>query len=166
METNHFMIDQLLDQWENKIRETTELFVSLGRESAMEPVSPGKNRVIYLLGHLVAVHDLLFEALELGGRSYGQYDQLFLTPQHASNAYPDYGLLLKNWISVNDALSPRLRQFTAEDWKSKHHYVSEADFLAQPKRNKFNVFTSRNAHLFHHAGQLALIRINPDPNDD
>jgi hypothetical protein len=155
MESNNFMINQLLDQWENKIRETTELFESLDEQLA---VSPGKNRVIYLLGHLLAIHDRLFEALELDERSYPEYDELFLTPQHPANNYPAYKLLLQQWGSVNETLSFHLRQLSQDDWLSKHHYVSEADFIVAPKRNKFNVFLSRNAHLFHHAGQLALIR--------
>jgi hypothetical protein len=159
METHQFMIDQLLDQWENKIRETTDLFEAIGEGMAMEPVAPGKNRVIYLLGHLIVVHDLLFEALELGSRSFSNYDQLFLTPQHVSNIYPPYELLLQQWTSLNSKLTARLRQLSINEWHSKHHYISEADFVVQPKRNKFNIFISRNSHLFHHAGQLALIRV-------
>jgi len=153
-----FMIDLILDQWENKIIETTEVFGSIGAQNAMQPVAPGKNRVIYLLGHLIAVHDRLFEALNLNERRYPEYDEMFLTPQHPSNQYPAYELLLEQWISTNETLLPGLRLLTVQDWQSKHHYVSDYDFNLNPKRNKFSVFLSRNAHLFHHSGQLALIR--------
>ena len=151
------MINQLLDQWDNKIQETTDLFVSFREQHAMEPVGPGKNRVIYILGHLIVASDCFLAALELNGRCYPEYDELFLTPQHPANEYPAYDLLLQQWVSINEILSAYLRQLSPADWKSKHNYISETDFIFEHKRNKFNVLLNRNAHLFHHAGQLALI---------
>jgi hypothetical protein len=159
MENYNFMIDQLLDQWENKIQETTDLFIAIGEQFAMEPVAPGKNRVIYLLGHLIVASDCFLAALEPDARRYPEYDELFLTPQHHANEYPAYELLLQQWVSINEVLFAYLRQLSPADWKSKHNYISETDFIFEPKRNKFNVLLNRNAHLFHHAGQLALIRI-------
>ncbi|HWK07030.1 MAG TPA: hypothetical protein VNS58_25520 [Puia sp.] len=113
MENDKFIIDLILKQWESKIKETTRLFESLGESSAMDPVAQGRNRVIYLLGHLVAVHD---------------------------------------------RLSNKLKEMDTKSWLEKHHYVSEADFLLRPERNKLNVLLSRLSHLFHHYGQLVLVR--------
>jgi len=154
------MIGQLLDMWENKIEETTELFELLGDRFATEPVAPGKNRVIYLLGHLLVIHDGIFEALELGKRSYTHYDELFLTPQHPANKYPPYDLLLHKWISLNKTLTFQLRHIPFDEWRSKHHYISDTDFALHPTKNKFCVFQCTTMHLFHHSGQLALIHID------
>lgn len=158
MEKTDFFISQFIDQWENKIIETTELFGSLGAGNSMLRLAPCKNRVIYLLGHLLVVHDRMFEILEIDERKFDSYDDLFLTPQHASNIYPDYDLMLVQWKSLNDSLTFRLKQFTSDDWLAKHRFVSEDDFSKNKKRNKFSVLLSRNAHLFHHAGQLSLVQ--------
>ncbi len=41
-------------------------------------VSPGKNRVLYLLGHLAAVHDAMLPLLMIGERSFAHLDDAFL----------------------------------------------------------------------------------------
>jgi hypothetical protein len=97
MANNNIVIEQLLDQWDSKVRQTTETFKSLGSKHAMQPVAPGRNRVIYLLGHLLAVQDRLFDAMELGDAIYPELDHLFLAPQHASNVYPPFEELLCKW---------------------------------------------------------------------
>ena len=153
------MIGQLLDMWENKVQETTEVFRSLGESRAREAVAPGKNRVIYLLGHLLVMHDGIFETLELGGRTCKGYDELFLLPQHAANQYPSYHLLLEQWIALNKTLTFKLRQLSPQQWRSKHRYISEADFESHPNKNRFCGFQCLLTHLYHHAGQLALIRL-------
>lgn len=154
------MIEQLLEVWENKIKETTEIFELLGERRAMKPVAPGKNRLIYLLGHLLVIHDGIFETLEVGKRRYTHYDDLFLTPQHPANVYPPYGLLLQQWIALNETLIFQLRYISPDEWLSKQHYISEMDFILQPNKNKFYGFQCLTGHLFHHLGQLALIEID------
>ena len=152
------MSTQLLDMWRNKIHESTEMFESLGANMAMEPVAPGKNRVIYLLGHLLVIHDAIFDSLELGKRRYAHYDVLFLTPQHPANAYPPFGLLLQEWIVLNEDLTRQLSSLSHSQWQSKLHYVSEADFILKPYKNRFCGFQCLITHLYHHSGQMELIR--------
>jgi uncharacterized damage-inducible protein DinB len=158
MEQYNFVIEQLLNQWKNKVNQTTEGFRRLSEGSAMEAVAPDKNTAIYLLGHLITVHDGMFEALNLGERNYPDYDGLFLTAQHADSTYPDFDLLLERWISLNDKLYSSIIGIKQEDWLTRHHYVSDADFLLEPHRNKLSILLTRFAHMFHHGGQLALIK--------
>lgn len=159
METNHFMVGQLLDMWWNKVEETTGIFGTLGEHNGMWPVAPGKNRIIYLLGHLLVIHDGLFTTLEIGDRRYTYYDDLFLNPQHTANVYPSYSLLLDQWSELNDHLHQHLSKLTVEDWLSRHHHISEENFRQQPGKNKFCAMLCITAHLYHHAGQLALISV-------
>ena len=159
MEANDLIVRQVLDTWWNKVEETTSLFDTIGEQNAMWPVAPGKNRVIYLLGHLLVIHDGLLTTLEIGERRYASYDELFLTPQHTANVYPPYTLLLDQWIDLNMHLRNKLAALTGTDWLSKHHHISEENFRLQPGKNKFCALLCMTTHLFHHAGQLALISV-------
>jgi uncharacterized damage-inducible protein DinB len=154
---HNFVIEQLLNQWKSKVNQTTEAFRKIGTASAMEPVAPGKNTVIYLLGHLIAVHDRMFEALDLGERNFPDYDGLFLSAQQTDITYPSFELLLEQWIILNDQLYGKFSQFSPEEWLTRHHYVNDADFLLEPNRNKLSILLTRFTHIFHHGGQLALI---------
>lgn len=158
MEQYNFVIEQILNHWKGKVNQTTEIFKKIGAASAMEPVAPGKNTAIYLLGHLIAVHDRMFEALNLGERNYVAYEGLFLTAQQSTDAYPDFETLLEQWIVLNDQLYGKFMQLSPGDWLKQHHYVSKSDFLLEPHRNKLSILLTRFTHIFHHGGQLALIK--------
>lgn len=49
---------------------TNKIFDNLSDEQLMHEVSPGRNRGIYLLGHLTAVHDLMLPLLRFGEAKY------------------------------------------------------------------------------------------------
>jgi hypothetical protein len=51
----------------------------LSEQQLLEEVARGKNRLIYLWGHLIAVHDGMLPLLDLGERSYPELDATFLT---------------------------------------------------------------------------------------
>ncbi|MEO6355446.1 MAG: DinB family protein, partial [Ferruginibacter sp.] len=51
------IIKMILDSWNLQISKTGDLINSLTDEQLMQEVAPGRNRGIYLLGHLIAVHD-------------------------------------------------------------------------------------------------------------
>jgi hypothetical protein len=121
-------------------------------------VAPDRNTVSYLLGHLVVVHDKLLEGLGLGERLHPEWDGLFLTQQQDSPSYPTYEELLGTWQQVNATLRAGLATLSMTDWLTKHAYVSDADFARKPHRNKLNLLLSRIGHLFHHGGQLALVK--------
>jgi uncharacterized damage-inducible protein DinB len=152
------IVDLILNQLEGKVQQTTAVFTTLGAEAAQVPVAPDRNTVSYLLGHLVAVHDKLLEGLDLGQRLHPEWDSLFLTPQQAGSEYPAYQDLLGAWQQVNAALVAGFATLSIDDWLTKHAYVSDADFAREPHRNKLNLLLSRTGHLFHHGGQLALVK--------
>jgi hypothetical protein len=136
---------------------TTEVFRSLGKSRILEAIAPGKNKVIYLLAHLLVIHDSIFETMELGKRAYTDYDELFLTPQHTANQYPSYKLLMDQWVSMNETLTFRLRHMSLDQWGTKHRYISDADFMLHSIKNKFCSFQCLLTYLSHHAGQLELV---------
>ena len=152
------IVELVLNQLKGKVEQTTAVFTTLGAEAAQMPVAPDRNTVGYLLGHLVAVHDKLLEGLSLGERLHPEWDSLFLAPQQDGSAYPAYQDLLGAWQQVNTALVAGFATLSVADWLTKHAYISDTDFAREPHRNKLNLLLSRTGHLFHHSGQLALVK--------
>jgi hypothetical protein len=125
-----------------------------------KPVAAGKNRVIYLLGHLVAVHDGMIPLLNLGTRHYPQLDALFVqAPDNPETEMPPAAELRRHWVSVNAFLTDKFREWKPEDWLQRHSAVSAEDFAKEPHRNRLNVVLNRTGHVSYHAGQLALLKL-------
>ena len=59
MTTEKSLIDSALRGWKFNVDRAEELFGGLSPEELEREVAPGKNRLIYLWGHLAAVNDAL-----------------------------------------------------------------------------------------------------------
>jgi hypothetical protein len=152
-------IKMVLDAWHSQIKASDELFDSLSDELLMKEVAPGKNRGIYLLGHLMAVHDRMLPLLGLGNQIYPQLYTTFVdSPDKAIADLPEIRELRKYWKEVNTILSGNYSKLTPAEWFQKHNAVSEADFKKEPHRNKLNVVINRTNHLANHLGQLLLLK--------
>lgn len=150
----------VLANWETAIKRATDLFDKCSDADLLKPIAPGKNRVIYLLGHLTAVADRMLPLLGLGDRHYPQLDDLFLTkPDDPAAAFPGAGELRTQWKDINRELTEKLRSWKPEEWLMKHESVSATDFAKEPHRNRLNVVLSRTGHVSYHQGQLALVKL-------
>ncbi|HEY4289892.1 MAG TPA: DinB family protein [Puia sp.] len=152
------IVDQLISQWETTFIQATKQFDQLASFAWDQPVTPGRNKVNYLVGHLVTAADKVIEAMELGPRLYPELDIMFFEAQSDSAVYPPYDELREKWIRVNEYLLEKWKGMAAGDWLTRHHYISDADFRHQPHRNKLAIFITRFAHLCVHMGQLRLIK--------
>jgi len=65
MNSNELMVKMSLDGWNGYLSRTSKLFEELSDEQLQHEVSPGRNTGVYLLGHLVAVHDTMIALLGL-----------------------------------------------------------------------------------------------------
>jgi len=65
MTRDQIFVKMAVDGWDGQVTATSKLFDQLTDEQLMEEVAPGKNRGIYLLGHLVSVHDKMLSLLLL-----------------------------------------------------------------------------------------------------
>src|ERR1700736_1835942 len=70
-------IDSALRNWKSNVDRTSEFFGALSEEQLLQEISPGKNRLIYLWGHLTAVNDALLPLLGLGERLHPEIDLMF-----------------------------------------------------------------------------------------
>ena len=150
----------VLANWELTINRMTAAFDRFSDADLLRPIAPGKNRVIYVLGHLIAVHDRLLPLLGLSERQYPELDALFVTsPDNPDASLPATASLRGRWTDINRLLTERLRAWKPEDWLAKHESVSAADFAKEPHRNRLNVVLSRTGHVSYHAGQVALLKL-------
>ena len=156
--SNQLAIKMVLDTWHSKIKETDSLIDKLSDEQLQQEVSPGRNRGIYLIGHLVAVHDHLLPLLGFGENSYPELLETFIKhPDKTRDITISTTELRKFWKSINTSLANHFNNVSTDEWFQKHTSVSAADFQKEPHRNKLNVIISRTNHLFYHNGQLALL---------
>lgn len=157
---DELFVATVLANWELTLKRISAVFDRHTDADLLRPVAPGKNRVIYLLGHLVTVHDMMIPLLGLGERHYPHLDALFVqNPDNTEAAFPAADELRRQWVSVNSFLTDRLRQWKPEEWLQRHTAVSPEDFAKEPSRNRLNVVLSRTGHVSYHAGQLALLKL-------
>ena len=149
----------VLDSWNSRVKQADEMFGKLTDEQLQKEIAPGRNRAIYLLGHLTAVHDKMLPLLDFEKQQFPQYDETFLTkPDKAVAEIPSAKELRASWRSANEKLAAHFSKMKTDDWFKKHTSVSEEDFAKEPHRNKLNVVLGRAGHLASHIGQLALIK--------
>jgi hypothetical protein len=148
-----------LKTWNLNLERANKLFLPLTEEELQQEIAPGKNRLLYLLGHLTAVHDRMLPLLVLGPRLYPEYDPLFITsPDRSSPTLPSGAELKKAWQHVNETLQVGFDRIAPADWLHKHGQVSDEDFEKDPSRNRFSVLLSRTGHIAYHLGQAVLTR--------
>ncbi|MCR8560310.1 DinB family protein [Mucilaginibacter sp. BJC16-A38] len=152
------IIDQCVKTWEQRVAQASKLIDSLSEWAMDKEVAPGRNKVVYVIGHLLVVHDKLVEGMEFGERSYADLDPLFLDAQQPDAKYPETAWIKENWHKLNEFLNQKFNEMPVADWLSKHAYVSAEDFALQPERNKLNLLLSRTNHLSSHNGQLVLVK--------
>ena len=163
MTQESLIIKIALNAWEQNISRTDKLITSLSDEQLMREISPGRNRGIYLLGHLVAVHDASLQVLGIGERKYAHLDKAFIQePDKSGLELPALDELRSNWAEQIKSLNTYFNGLTVAEWFSKHTAISDEDFAREPHRNKLSVLLTRTNHLSYHFGQLALLKHKED----
>jgi len=78
MSKETLVIKMIHDAWKMQIGRANKLINELSDEQLLGEVAPGRNTGLYLLGHLVAVHDAMMPLLGLGDLKYPNLDIIFL----------------------------------------------------------------------------------------
>lgn len=152
-------IKMVLDAWYTQIKYADDLFKVLPDQQLLNEVAPGKNRGIYLLGHLTAVHDKMLSLLGLGNPLYPHLYGIFVErSDKVSSDGPGPNELRQYWKEVNSNLTSNFSKLSPAEWFQKHTAVFEDDFAKEPHRNKLNIIVNRTNHLANHLGQLLLLK--------
>ena len=145
--------------WNTQIDRADKLFGGFSSEELLREIAPGRNRLLYLWGHLTAVHDAMLPLLSLGQRLHPEFDIAFVSnPDKSRTAIPSHEQVRRAWNAVNATLRKGFEQMSWSDWGQRHSAVSEEDFVKDPSRSRFAVLLSRTNHLSYHLGQAMLGR--------
>lgn len=153
------MVKMILDRWDGAVKSCDALVNSLSDEQLQKEIAPGKNRGIYVFGHLIAVHDLMLPLLDLGAKRYPELGKPFVeSPDKAVSELPTIAELKSIWNKQKEDLKQLFDGLKTEDWFERHTAVSEEDFAKEPHRNKLNIILTRTTHLTYHTGQLVYLK--------
>jgi hypothetical protein len=153
------LIDSALRGWKSNVEQADKLFGALSPGELEQEIAPGRNRLIYVWGHLAAVNDALLPLLTIGERLHPEFDGMFVSNPDKSVQLTISAESLKTaWQEINQKLRDGFAKFSPSDWTKRHTAVSEEDFEQEPHRNRFAVLLGRTAHLAYHVGQATLAR--------
>jgi hypothetical protein len=159
MNSDNTMLKMIFDRWDASIKDCVTLLNSLTDEQLQKEIAPGKNRGVYLVGHLIAVHDDMLRLLDMGEKQYPEMLTPFITsPDKAVDELPSATELRERWSAQCTVLKQKFEKLQPGQWLEKHTAVSAEDFAKEPHRNKLNIILSRTTHLTYHTGQLALLK--------
>lgn len=157
--SDQIAVKMVLDSWNKQVGVANKLFDSLSDEQLMKEVAPGRNRGVYLLGHLAAENDNMLRLLNFGEVKYPKlYEDFVVKADKEVAVIPSIGELRKCWTDSCNELSRHFSKMTSEDWFEKHTSVSAEDFAKEPHRNKLNIVLVRAGHLQSHFGQLVFLK--------
>lgn len=159
MDSNQTMVKMVFDRWHALVKNFSTSLDALSDEQLQQEITPGRNRGIYLLGHLVAVHDDMIRLLDFGEKVYPEFFEIFIkSPDKTVAEIPSAKELRAAWNKMNETLNANFYKMQANDWFQRHTAVTEEEFAKEPHRNKLNIMLTRSTHLAYHHGQFILIR--------
>jgi hypothetical protein len=159
MTQEEIFIKTAITAWETWTSRATKTFAALTDEQMLLEIAPGKNRAVYLLGHLIAVNDAMIPQLRLGEASHSNLNEPFLKqPDRSVSEIPPVADLRQFWTEVHATLAQKFATLTPAEWLERHALVSEEDFAAAPQRNRLSILLSRTSHVSYHLGQLLLLK--------
>jgi hypothetical protein len=159
MTTEELMSTTAVNTWKLVIGRFDKGISPLTDEQLQQQVAPGRNRLLYLLGHLTAVHDRMFSLLDIGERLHPELDDVYITNPDKTRPDPLSPTDLKQaWTDVNAKLAATFEKLAPEEWLQKHTAVSDEDFAKDPTRNRLAILLSRTSHTAFHTGQAVLVK--------
>ena len=158
MASDEVVIQTAISSWEQVINRVGTLCSSCSEEQLLVGVAPGKNRILYLWGHLTAVNDAMFGVLRLGERLHPELDAVFIAQPDRSMALPTSAGIARCWESIQTELRLRFTALSPNGWLERHGNVSAEEFERNPTRNRLAVLLNRTNHASYHLGQMMLAK--------
>ena len=159
MTQTEIAVKMVLERWNASIKNVDTLLELLNDEKLSNEIAPNKNRGIYILGHLIAVHDDMLILLNMGEKVYPELNEPFIKlADKATDKIPTLVELRGFWINQCNIMNEQFSTMKPTDWFEKHTAVTTEDFEKEPTRNKLNIIITRTSHLQYHLGQLQLLK--------
>src|ERR1700712_2571274 len=117
MKQDQLILKMMLDRWYALIKSFETVLNSLNDEQLKKEIAPGKNRGIYLLGHLIAVHDDMLRLLDFGDKMYPELFETFIkSPDKSVTDIPSAKELRELWSKQNELLTQKFNNIQPEEW--------------------------------------------------
>jgi hypothetical protein len=159
MNQQQLFVQMALHSWNTQVARAEKIFNGFTEAELDTPVAPGKNRIIYLYGHLAVYHDLLKETLGLGKFSRPELAAVFLQSSDNPSSTTLSPVELKEyWTSIHHELKELFTSLPAEEWFKRHNAMTDEDFEKDPSRNRLSVVLNRANHIAYHIGQINLVK--------
>jgi len=157
MTSHRSSVQVAINSWRLVLERASRTLSNLTDDQLLKEVAPGRNRLIYLWGHLTAIHDAMFPILGLGERLHPELDLIFVSsPDKGGAQLPSAEEMRKYWDEVNGKLLSQFASLSEDEWLQRHYAMSEEDYAKDPTRNRLAVLLSRTNHLSYHLGQITL----------
>jgi len=156
MTPDQILIAAAISSWQQVITRVGALCLSLNEEQLLVEVAPGKNRILYLWGHLTAIHDAMFSVLRLEERLHPELDAIFIAQPDQSMPLPTSPEIAKCWEAIHTALLSKFTTLGPHEWLERHGNVSAEEFEQNSTRNRLAVLLNRTNHASYHCGQMML----------
>lgn len=158
MANGTMFVELALRNWKLGTDRADKFFGGQSEEDLQREIAPGKNRLIYIWGHLTAVNDALLPLLGFGPRLHPELDAMFIrTPDRSVELVLSGADVKRCWVEINEILWRHFQGLSPAQWLERHTSVSETDFAREPHRNRYNVLLGRTGHLAEHLGQAILV---------
>lgn len=155
------MIQLVLNTWTGRNAAVSTFFNKAENDRLYsDEVAPGRNRAIYLLGHLAATNDALFPLLGFGDKLFPELESFSSKPDRSFEIGQSIAELKQQWETINSTLTSHFNALSTEEWLDRHTAVSQEDFEKEPHRNRLNVLLGRTNHQSYHLGQLNFLTFN------
>ena len=159
MTPDQMLVTAAISSWQQVITRVGTLCLSLNEEQLLVEVAPGKNRILYLWGHLTSIHDAMFSVLRTGERLHPELDAIFITHPDRSKPLPTSAEVARCWEVIHPALLSTFATLAPHEWLERHGNVSAEEFEQNPARNRLAVLLSRTNHASYHFGQMMLAKL-------
>ncbi|MXV14844.1 DinB family protein [Hufsiella ginkgonis] len=161
MDQQELFVKMAVHAWNVQIGRAEKMFNAFSDDDFYREIAPGKNRIIYLYGHLIAIHDAIKDILVLGDRRHADMDDPYIKkPEDKSLTVPSLAEMKQYWAEVHAELAALFQALPAAEWFTRHKAMSDEDFVKDPSRNKLSVLMNRTSHVAYHLGQIVLVKPN------
>ena len=156
MEQSKILVDMALKAWNQQISRAEKFFDVQSDDNFSKEVAPGKNRISYLMGHLVSSSESMMTLFGLGPRLHPSFEEVFSKNPDKVLPQPPVAEIRKAWKETHDTLAKHFEKLSVNEWLDKHTAMTADDLVKEPTRNKLSVLINRTNHVAYHLGQLVL----------
>src|SRR2546426_7713520 len=126
-----------LKAWKTQIDRADRLFGTLSSEEVLGEIAPGRNRLLYLWGHLTAIHDAMLPLLGQRERLHPEFDVAFVSnPDKSQAAIPSHEQVRQAWKTVNGELSKGFEKMSWYDGAKRHSAGSDEHSARDASRRR------------------------------